>query len=151
MSPTGLSPEYDGADYFIRPFDTQLDAKEQDETPNPFIDAWRLTPSRMDPNSYMFANQPSSYCMPTPGGFGALYPFQVGDLHIPGMGMNAPLSLHLAHKLHAHDSIMQFQWFNPHFLHQPRTFQDALYHHQPQQLILQPQPEAFAPQPRMNI
>jgi hypothetical protein len=61
--------------------------------------------------------------------------------------MNAPLSLHLAHKLHGHDSIMQFQPFHPHFLHQPRTFQDAFYHQQPQQLILQPQPEAFAPQP----
>jgi len=104
----------------------------------------------MDPNSFAFsafANQPPGYYTPTPGGYGTLYHPQAGDLHTPGMGMNTPLSLpHSIHGLHAHDTLAQFQHFNPQFLHQPHPFQDQFHQHQSQPQMPQQQPQTFAPQ-----
>ncbi|KIW61463.1 hypothetical protein PV05_01583 [Exophiala xenobiotica] len=131
-------------------FETQPDIKEQDVTPKPFTDAWRFTPSLMDPNSFAFsafANQPPGYYTPTPGGFGTLYHPQAGDLHTPGMGMNTPLSLpHSVQTLHAHDPMMQLQHFNPHLMHQAHPFHDP-FHQQAQMHVPPPQPQqTFAPQ-----
>lgn len=141
---------YHHTDYFTRHFDGQPEIKDQDATPKPFTDAWRFTPSLMDPNSFAFsafANQPPGYYTPTPGGFGTLYHPQAGDLHTPGMGMNTPLSLpHSIHGMHAHDSLAQFQHFNPHFLHQPHPFQDQFHPPQPQHQIPQQSAQTFAPQ-----
>ncbi|KIW74621.1 hypothetical protein Z517_11391 [Fonsecaea pedrosoi CBS 271.37] len=126
------------------------EVKEQDATPKPFSDAWRFTPSLMDPNSYAFsafANQPPGYYTPTPGGFGTLYHPQAGDLHTPGMGMNTPLSLpHSVHGLHAQDQLMHLQHFNPHLLHQPHPFQDPFHPQQPPIHVPTQQPQTFAPQ-----
>ncbi|KEF62572.1 uncharacterized protein A1O9_00545 [Exophiala aquamarina CBS 119918] len=137
-------------DYFTRPFDTQHEVKDQDATPKPFTDAWRFTPSLMDPNSFAFsafANQPPGYYTPTPGGYGTLYHPQAGDLHTPGMGMNTPLSIpHSIHGLHAHDALAQFQHFNPQFLHQPHPFQEHFPQPQPQHQMPQQQAQTFAPQ-----
>ncbi|KPI41359.1 Grainyhead-like protein [Cyphellophora attinorum] len=129
------------SDYFGRPFDAVGDGKEVDASPKPFGDSWRLTPSLMDPNSFAFsafANQPPGYYTPTPGGFNTLYHSQAGDLHTPGMGMNTPLSMpHSLHSLHAADTTMHLQHFNPQFLHQhhPQLFHDPFgqHHHQHQQ------------------
>ncbi len=155
MSPTLLSSDLDDdraqeTDYFSRGFETQPDIKEQDVTPKPFTDAWRFTPSLMDPNSFAFsafANQPPGYYTPTPGGFGTLYHPQAGDLHTPGMGMNTPLSLpHSVQTLHAHDPMMQLQHFNPHLMHQAHPFHDP-FHQQAQMHVPPPQPQqTFAPQ-----
>ncbi|KAJ9499493.1 hypothetical protein H2202_005076 [Exophiala xenobiotica] len=155
MSPTLLSPDLEDdqaheTDYFSRGFDTQPDTKEQDVTPKPFTDAWRFTPSLMDPNSFAFsafANQPPGYYTPTPGGFGTLYHPQAGDLHTPGMGMNTPLSMpHSVHALHAHDPMMQLQHFNPHLLHQTHPFHDP-FHQQAQMHVPPPQQQqTYAPQ-----
>lgn len=134
-------------DYFARPFDSVDDGKDVDATPKPFGDSWRLTPSLMDPNSFAFAafaNQPPGYYTPTPGGFNTLYHSQAGDLHTPGMGMNTPLSLpHSIHGLHAHETNMHLQHFNPQMLHHPQMFQDPFSHHQQQQQHQQQQ--SFAP------
>lgn len=157
MSPTLFSPgesnthQVQDADYFSSAFESQPEAKEQDATPKPFNDAWRFTPSLMDPNSFAFssfANQPPGYLYtPTPGGFGTLYHPQAGDLHTPGMGMNTPLSLpHSVHAMHAHDPLMHLQHFNPHFLQQPHPFQEAFQPAQPQVPLIPPQPQTFAPQ-----
>ena len=43
-------------DYFSRTFGAIDDNKEQDTTPRPYHDSWRLTPSLMDPNSYAFSH-----------------------------------------------------------------------------------------------
>lgn len=133
-----------------QPFESQPDVKEQDATPKPYTDAWRFTPSLMDPNSFAFsafANQPPGYYTPTPGGFGTLYHPQAGDLHTPGMGINTPLSLpHSGHALHAQDPLMHLQHFNPHLLHQPHPFHDPFQHQQPQVHVPQQQPQTFAPQ-----
>ncbi|RVX74810.1 hypothetical protein B0A52_01087 [Exophiala mesophila] len=133
-----------------RSYDAQADVKDPDATPKPFGDSWRFTPSLMDPNSFAFsafANQPPGYYTPTPGGFGTLYHPQAGDLHTPGMGMNTPLSLpHSIHGLHAHDSIMQLQHFNPHFLHNPHPFQDVFSQQHPVHSMAQHQPQTYAPQ-----
>ncbi|KIV96759.1 hypothetical protein PV10_00580 [Exophiala mesophila] len=133
-----------------RSYDAQADVKDPDATPKPFTDSWRFTPSLMDPNSFAFsafANQPPGYYTPTPGGFGTLYHPQAGDLHTPGMGMNTPLSLpHSIHGLHAHDSIMQLQHFNPHFLHNPHPFQDVFSQQHPVHSMAQHQPQTYAPQ-----
>lgn len=141
---------YQNADYFTSPFGAQPEVKDQDATPRPFADGWRFTPSLMDPNSFAFsafANQPPGYYTPTPGGFGTLYHPQAGDLHTPGMGMNTPLSLpHSIHGMHAHDSLAQFQHFNPHFLQQPHPFQDHFNQHQQHHQIQHQQPQTFAPQ-----
>lgn len=152
MSPTSLPSQHedDHADYFSRAMEAQPESKEQDATPKPFTDAWRFTPSLMDPNSYAFsafANQPPGYYTPTPGGFGTLYHHQAGDLHTPGMGMNTPLSLpHSVHTYHAQDPLMHLQHFNTHFLHQS-SFHDPFHPHQPQILVPpQPQQQTFAPQ-----
>ncbi|KIW69653.1 hypothetical protein PV04_05517 [Phialophora macrospora] len=135
-----------------RAFESQPGVKEQDATlatPKPFADAWRFTPSLMDPNSYAFsafANQPPGYYTPTPGGFGTLYHPQAGDLHTPGMGMNTPLSLpHSVHGMHAQDQLMHLHHFNPHFLHQPHPFQDLFQQQQPVHVPTQQQ-QTFAPQ-----
>ncbi|KIW28673.1 hypothetical protein, variant [Cladophialophora immunda] len=156
MSPTLLRSGHgddhaDNADYFSRAFEGQQpEVKEQDATPKPFSDAWRFTPSLMDPNSYAFsafANQPPGYYTPTPGGFGTLYHPQAGDLHTPGMGMNTPLSLpHSVHGLHAQDQMMHLQHFNPHLLHQPHPFQDPFHPQQPPIHVPTQQPQTFAPQ-----
>lgn len=156
MSPTQTSDPEPGpyqntnTDYFNRPFDGPHEVKDQDATPKPFTDAWRFTPSLMDPNSFAFsafANQPPGYYTPTPGGYGTLYHPQAGDLHTPGMGMNTPLSLpHSIHGLHAHDPLAQFQHFNPQFLHQPHPFQDQFHQQQPQHQMPQQQTQTFAPQ-----
>lgn len=154
MSPTHLPSEHQDdhiqeADYFSRGFEAQPDPKEQDATPKPFTDAWRFTPSLMDPNSFAFsafANQPPGYYTPTPGGFGTLYHPQAGDLHTPGMGMNTPLSLpHSVHALHAQDPLMHLQHFNPHLMHQPHPFHDP-FHQAAQLHVPPPQPQTFAPQ-----
>lgn len=154
LLPSAHSDDHiNGADYFARAFDGQAEAKEQDATlatPKPFADAWRFTPSVMDPNSYAFsafANQPPGYYTPTPGGFGTLYHPQAGDLHTPGMGMNTPLSLpHSVHSLHAQDHLMHLQHFNPHLLHQPHPFQDLFQQHPPPVHVPSQQPQTFAPQ-----
>jgi hypothetical protein len=134
------------ADYFPRQFDTLDDNKDQDATPKPFQDSWRLTPSLMDPNSYAFshfANQPPGYYTPTPGGFNTLYHPQAGDLHTPGMGMNTPLSMpHSVHSLQAPDSNVHLQHFNPQMLHHAHTFHDPFGHHHQQQQ----QQQSYAPQ-----
>ncbi|EXJ67171.1 uncharacterized protein A1O5_09818 [Cladophialophora psammophila CBS 110553] len=156
MSPTLLpsghgDEDANNADYFARAFEGQQqpEVKEQDATPKPFADAWRFTPSLMDPNSYAFsafANQPPGYYTPTPGGFGTLYHPQAGDLHTPGMGINTPLSLpHSIHGLHAQDQLMHLQHFHPHLLHQPHPFQDP-FHQQPPLHVPTQQPQTFAPQ-----
>ncbi|RMZ78793.1 hypothetical protein DV738_g3634, partial [Chaetothyriales sp. CBS 135597] len=69
--------------------------KEQDAIPKPPHEAWRLTPSLMDPNSFAFSSQPPGYYTPTPNGLNtlyhnqaALYHSQAGDLHTPGMSMS---------------------------------------------------------------
>ncbi|OAG35523.1 hypothetical protein AYO21_10331 [Fonsecaea monophora] len=150
--PSGQGDDHaDNADYFSRAFEGQPpEVKEQDATPKPFSDAWRFTPSLMDPNSYAFsafANQPPGYYTPTPGGFGTLYHPQAGDLHTPGMGMNTPLSLpHSVHGLHAQDQLMHLQHFNPHLLHQPHPFQDPFHPQQPPIHVPTQQPQTFAPQ-----
>jgi hypothetical protein len=142
-------------DYFARPFDTVDDIKEGESTPKPFGDSWRLTPSLMDPNSFAFAafaNQPPGYYTPTPGGFNTLYHSQAGDLHTPGMGMNTPLSLPQSlHSLHAAESAMHMQHFNPHMMHHPQMFHDPFghqqahhHHHQQQQQQQVPQ-QTYAP------
>ena len=136
-------------DYFNRHFESGEDRKEHDGTPKPYHDAWRLTPSLMDPNSFAFsafANQPPGYYTPTPGGFNTLYHNQAGDLHTPGMGMNTPLSMpHSVHGIHAPDPAMHLQQFHPHFLHHPQAFNDLFaQHHQQQQQHHQQQ--SFAPQ-----
>ncbi|KAJ9611412.1 hypothetical protein H2200_004596 [Cladophialophora chaetospira] len=153
MPSTHSDDHVNNADYFTRAFDGQAETKEQDATlatPKPFTDAWRFTPSIMDPNSYAFsafANQPPGYYTPTPGGFGTLYHHQAGDLHTPGMGMNTPLSLpHSVHGLHAQDQMMHLQHFNPHMLHQPHPFQDLFQHHQPQVHVHPQQQQTYAPQ-----
>ncbi|RMD39463.1 hypothetical protein DV735_g5664, partial [Chaetothyriales sp. CBS 134920] len=65
-------------------------SKEQDATSKPAHEAWRLTPSLMDPNSFAFSSQPPGYYTPTPNGYNtlyhnqaALYHSQAGDLHTP--------------------------------------------------------------------
>jgi hypothetical protein len=160
MSPTHLASAHgddpvDNADYFARAFESQSGVKEQDAslaTPKPFTDAWRFTPSLMDPNSYAFsafANQPPGYYTPTPGGYGTLYHHQAGDLHTPGMGMNTPLSLpHSIHGLHAQDQLMHLHHFNPHLLHQPHPYQDLFQQQQPPPPIHVPtqQQQTYAPQ-----
>ncbi|KIY02486.1 uncharacterized protein Z520_00951 [Fonsecaea multimorphosa CBS 102226] len=152
LLPSGHGDDHaDNADYFARAFEGQQpDVKEQDATPKPFSDAWRFTPSLMDPNSYAFsafANQPPGYYTPTPGGFGTLYHPQAGDLHTPGMGMNTPLSLpHSVHGLHAQDHLMHLQHFNPHLLHQPHPFQDPFHPQQPPIHVPTQPPQTFAPQ-----
>ncbi|KAK5031084.1 hypothetical protein LTS07_004819 [Exophiala sideris] len=153
MSPTHLPSEHrddhvQEADYFSRGYETQPDTKEQDATPKTFTDAWRFTPSLMDPNSFAFsafANQPPGYYTPTPGGFGTLYHPQAGDLHTPGMGMNTPLSLpHSVHALHAQDPLMHLQHFNPHLMHQSHPFHDP-FHQQAQLHVPPTQQQTFAP------
>ncbi|RMZ81993.1 hypothetical protein DV737_g2318, partial [Chaetothyriales sp. CBS 132003] len=70
-----------------RDFEDDNDSEEQDVTPKPPHEGWRLTPSLMDPNSFAFsaiANQPPGYYTPTPSGFNTLYHSQAGDLHTPG-------------------------------------------------------------------
>ena len=131
------SRDISDADYFTRGFDNNDDSKDQDATPKPYHDAWRLTPSLMDPNSYNFsnfANQPPGYYTPTPGGFNTLYHPQAGDLHTPGMGMNTPLSMpHSVHGLHAPDPNMHLHHFNPQMLHHSNMFHDPFGHHHQQQ------------------
>lgn len=155
MSPTLLPSEHDddpaqNADYFARAFESHPEVKDQDATPKPFSDAWRFTPSLMDPNSFAFsafANQPPGYYTPTPGGFGTLYHPQAGDLHTPGMGMNTPLSLpHSVHGLHAQDPLMHLQHFNPQVLHQHHLFHDPFHQQQSQVHVPTQPPQAFAPQ-----
>ncbi|KIX07617.1 uncharacterized protein Z518_02270 [Rhinocladiella mackenziei CBS 650.93] len=152
MSPTLLSSEGHphNADYFTRAFEGQPDVKDPEATPKPFSDAWRFTPSLMDPNSFAFsafANQPPGYYTPTPGSIGTLYHPQAGDLHTPGMGMNTPLSLpHSVHDLHAQDPLINLQHFNPHLLHQPHLFQDPFHDQQPQVHVPTQPPPTFAPQ-----
>ena len=158
MSPTLLSSTHNddnvtNADYFARAFDDQPESKEQDAalaTPKPFNDAWRFTPSIMDPNSYAFsafANQPPGYYTPTPGGFATLYHPQAGDLHTPGMGMNTPLSLpHSVDGLHAQDQLMHLQHFNPQLVHQSHPFQELFQHQQAAVHVPTQQQQTFHPQ-----
>ena len=129
--------EISHTDYFTRSFDNVDDSKEQDSTPKPFHDSWRLTPSLMDPNSYAFshfANQPPGYYTPTPGGFNTLYHPQAGDLHTPGMGIHTPLSMpHSVHSIHAPDPTMHhLQNFNPQMLHHQQFHDPFAQHHQQQ-------------------
>lgn len=141
-------------DYFNSAFENVDDGKDAGATPKTFGDAWRLTPSIMDPNSNLFsafANQGPVYYTPTPGGFNTFYHSSAaGDLHTPGMGMNTPLSMpHSMHGLQASDS-MHFGHFNPHLLHPQQMFQDPYqvqpqHHPQQQQQHLQPPQQTFAP------
>ena len=79
--------------------DSHGGAPDGDPTPRPHAnEAWRLTPSMLDPDSYTFttfANQPPGYYTPTPGGTSTLYHSQAGDLHAPSytFGLGTPLSL----------------------------------------------------------
>ncbi|KAK7745927.1 hypothetical protein SLS53_002646 [Cytospora paraplurivora] len=73
---------------------------DQDPTPRATNEPWRFTPSLIDPGSFSFstfANGPSGYYTPTPGGTNTLYHPQAGDLHTPtlafGMGLGTPLSM----------------------------------------------------------
>lgn len=133
MKPTyePVEPDEDDVltmDYFGRPLSDLEGAKDPNETPKALSDAWRLTPSLMDPNSYAFNalfNQPPGYYTPTPGGINTLYHSQAGDLHTPGMGMNTPLSLpHSVHPVPAQDAPLDLQHFQPHLLQHPQQFQN---------------------------
>lgn len=122
-----------------RQFDSIEDgSKDQDDTPKPFNDQWRLTPSLMDPTSFAFsafANQPPGYYTPTPGGFNTFYHSSAaGDLHTPGMGMNTPLSMPASmHALHAPDPNMHYPHFNPQMLPHGQQYHDAFQHQQAHQ------------------
>ena len=114
-------------DYFGRPFPELDGGKDHDGTPKALSEAWRLTPSIMDPASYTFQhflNAPPGYYTPTPGGINTLYHNQAGDLHTPGMGMNTPLSMpHSVHALPAHEGHLDMQHFQPHLMHHHSQFQ----------------------------
>ncbi|RMZ91132.1 hypothetical protein DV736_g1660, partial [Chaetothyriales sp. CBS 134916] len=73
------------------------DSKEQDATPKPPHEGWRLTPSLMDPNSFAFSaitNQPPSYYTPTPSSLNTLFHSQAGDLHTPGIPIGEKFRFH---------------------------------------------------------
>lgn len=82
-------------------------------------DQWRFTPSLLDTTSFhfpSFANQPSGYYTPTPGGTSTIYHNQAGDLHTPGMGfhLGTPLSMPtLEGNIH---SAIDMHGFHPHLL-----------------------------------
>lgn len=136
------------SNHFFRSFPDLDDIKDQDNTPKPMADSWRLTPSFMDPNSYAFtsfANQPPGYYTPTPGGINTLYHSQAGDLHTPGMGMHigTPLSMpHTSHGLHAQDPVADMQHFHPHLMDASHFHNPFVHHHQQQH---QQQQQSFAP------
>ncbi|PMD67382.1 uncharacterized protein K444DRAFT_14729 [Hyaloscypha bicolor E] len=136
------------------------DIKDLDPTPRAQHEAWRFTPSLLDPNSFAFssfANQPPGYYTPTPGGTNTLYHNQAGDLHTPGMGMGlsmglgTPLSMPTStDALHA-STMMDMNAFSHHVPHfqnynpfgHPNQQQHAHHHQQQQQ---QPQQQqSFAP------
>lgn len=135
------------------------DIKDLDPTPKAQHEAWRFTPSLLDPNSFAFssfANQPPGYYTPTPGGTNTLYHNQAGDLHTPGMGMGfgmglgTPLSMPTsADALHA-STMMDPNAFShhipPHF-HNYNPFghphQQHHPHHQHQQQ--EQQQQSYAP------
>lgn len=100
-----------------------------DPTPRGSNEPWRFTPSLLDPSSFAFAafaNQPSGYYTPAPGGANTLYHSQAGDLHTPGMGIHlgTPLSLPAPDgSIHSMSS-MDMQGFNPHLL-QTHSFHNA--------------------------
>jgi hypothetical protein len=82
-------------------------------------DQWRFTPSLLDTTSFhfpSFANQPSGYYTPTPGGTSTIYHNQAGDLHTPGMGfhLGTPLSMPTSEgNIH---SAIDMHGFHPHLL-----------------------------------
>jgi hypothetical protein len=128
--------------------------KDLDPTPRAQHEAWRFTPSLLDPNSFsfaQFANQPPGYYTPTSGGTNALYHNQAGDLHTPGMGMNmglgTPLSLsNSAEAIHA-TSMMDLSGFGhnmPPQFHNYNPFSQPSQHHLHQQNQVLP-PDSYAP------
>ncbi|KAK0725319.1 CP2 transcription factor-domain-containing protein [Lasiosphaeris hirsuta] len=120
--------------------------RDQDPTPRASNEPWRFTPSLLDPGSFSFANfanQPSGYYTPTPGGTNTLYHPQAGDLHTPslslGMGLGTPLSMPTTEGgAHPGATTMDLAGFH-HSFH-PHSFQ----HFNP--FIQPPQPQpSFAP------
>lgn len=71
-----------------------------------------------------FANQPTGYYTPTPGGTNTIYHNQAGDLHTPGMAfhLGTPLSMPTSDG-NVHSAI-DVHGFHPHLLGLP-SFQSA--------------------------
>jgi hypothetical protein len=137
------------ADHFLRYFTDLDNSKDHDSNPKSIADSWRLTPSLLDPNSFVFtsfANQPPGLYTPTRSGINILYHSQAGDLHTPGMGMylGTPLSMpHTGQSLQPHDSGVEIQPFQPHLVNQPPHFHNPFVQQQRQRQ--QPQQQSYAP------
>lgn len=127
------------------------DIKDLDPTPRAQHDAWRFTPSLLDPSTFTFTNfgnQPGGYYTPTPGGMNTLYHSQAGDLHTPGMGMGlglgTPLSMPTTEAgVHA-GTMMEFSPYSQHMSH--HSFQNYNpFANSPAQQHQQPQQQSYAP------
>ena len=126
--------------------------RDIDHTPKGSAEAWRFTPSLMDPDSFAFttfANQPPGYYTPISGGHTTLFHSQAGDLHTPSfnMGLETPLSnptpeasLHApttvssmhdlsgmhGQSFHPPDQLSMHQSFAPHHFSHSHTALDTL-------------------------
>ncbi|KUI71964.1 hypothetical protein VM1G_07957 [Cytospora mali] len=127
---------------------------DQDPTPRATNEPWRFTPSLIDPGSFSFstfANAPSGYYTPTPGGTNTLYHPQAGDLHTPtlafGMGLGTPLSMPTtdAALQSAGPAMMEMPGFHP----GPPGLHPSQFHQPPPHFnpFVQPHPhqQSFAP------
>lgn len=128
--------------------------RDQDPTPRATNEPWRFTPSLIDPGSFSFstfANAPSGYYTPTPGGTNTLYHPQAGDLHTPtlafGMGLGTPLSMPTtdAALQSAGPTMLEMPGFHP----GPAGLHPSQFHQPPPQFnpFVQPHPHqpSFAP------
>ncbi|KAI9670115.1 MAG: hypothetical protein M1829_004843 [Trizodia sp. TS-e1964] len=108
--------------------------KDADPTPRGLHDAWRLTPSILDPNSFAFAsfaNQPPGYYTPTTSGTNTLYHSRAGDLHTPrlGIGLGTPLSMSNTNSALRTNSLGDLHSFHSQVMHQTSQTLDPHQYH----------------------
>jgi len=149
-----IEPKEENAEKFAELACSQTQGHEKlkvDLDPTPRAqqhDAWRFTPSLLDPNSFSFtafANQPPGYYTRTPGGGDTLHHSQAGDLHTPrmGRGRGTPLSMPTSDGGVHGGPMMDFAPY-PHLL-SPQLFQSYGPFANPQPTQTQPQEQSYAP------
>lgn len=100
--------------------DELQDRKEMHNQPTDSQDHWRFTPL-LESNSFTFpsfANNPSGYYTPTPGGSSTMYHNRAGDLHTPNMAfhLGTPMSMPTTDGQIQPSSTLDMHAFHPNLL-----------------------------------